>query len=188
MCETQTHTAVWPKQTHAHSESTIFCTNPISGTIHGGLRGVVQAACDVFACKQAKPYRAMNITCIWAYLNIRCPSGVHLLRPSLCVWAVCDEKNIGLTCKPSQVPRAAQAGLCCHLQLEAFPWNAAPEAKASSCRLPTKEQACDDEASCHWFCQRDKVNLVFVTPHYPPVFLCVCLVTHFCRQGKCEER
>ena len=118
VCE---HKHIWPKQTHAHSESTIFCTNPISGTIHGGLRGVVQAACDVCACKQAKPYRAMNITCTWAYLNIRCPSGVHLLRPSLCVGAVCDEKNISLTCKPGQVPRAAQAGLCCHLQLEAFP-------------------------------------------------------------------
>ena len=121
MCLCAKHKRICPTKTHAHSESTIFCTNPISGTIHGGLRGVVQAACDVFACKQAKPYRAMNITCIWAYLNIRCPSGVHLLRPSLCVWAVCDEKNIGLTCKPGQVPRAAQAGLCCHLQLEAFP-------------------------------------------------------------------
>ena len=143
------HKRMCPTKTHAHSESTIFCTNPISGTIHGGLRGVVQAACDVFACKQAKPYRAMNITCIWAYLNIRCPSGVHLLRPSLCVGAVCDEKNIGLTCKPGQVPRAAQAGLRCYLRGERYPFTAAPEAKASSCKLPTKEQACDDEASCH---------------------------------------
>ena len=127
----------------------MFCTNPISGTIHWGLRGVVQAACDVFACKQAKPYRAMNITCIWAYLNIRCPSGVHLLRSSWRLRLLAAKKKIGLTCKPGQGPRAAQAGLRCHLRLERCPFTAAPEAKASSCKLPTKEQACDDEASCH---------------------------------------
>ena len=45
----------------------------------------------------------------------------HVLRssPRLCLLAA--KKNISLTCKPSQVPRAAQAGMCCDLQLDAFP-------------------------------------------------------------------
>ena len=149
MCLCVKHKHKWPEQTHAHSESAIFCTNPISGAIHGALRGVVHAACNACACKQANRHHAMHISCTCTHPTSRCASAALVLRSSWRLRLLAAKKKIGLTCKPGQEPRAAQAGLRCHLRLERSPFTAAPEAKASSCKLPTKEQACDDEASCH---------------------------------------
>ena len=84
MCLCAKHKRICPTKTHAHSESTIFCTNPISlsGAIHGGLRGVVQAACDVFAVHWA--YHGLNMitTCICSHLMLRCAAAVCVLRSS----------------------------------------------------------------------------------------------------------
>ena len=82
MCLCVKHKHIWPKQTHAHSESTIFCTNPISGAIHGALRGVVHAACNACACKQANEHHAMHISCTCTHPTIRCASAVRVLRSS----------------------------------------------------------------------------------------------------------
>ena len=78
---------------------------------------------------------------------LRCAAVRVCLRSSLHLRLLAAKKKIGLTCKPGQEPRAAQAGLRWYLRLELSPFTAAPESTASSCRLPTKEQACDDEAS-----------------------------------------
>ena len=108
----------------------MFCTNPISGTIHGGLRGVVQAACDVFAVYWA--YNGLNMvtTCICAHLMLRCAAVVCVLRSSWRLRLLAAKKKIGLTCKPGQEPRAAQVGLRCHLRGERSPFTATPEVTA----------------------------------------------------------
>ena len=79
--------------------------------MHGGLRGVVQAACDVFAVYWA--YNGLNMvtTCICAHLMLRCAAVVCVLRSSWRLRLLAAKKKIGLTCKPGQEARAAQAGL-----------------------------------------------------------------------------
>ena len=121
---------LWPKQTHAHSEGTIFCTNPISGAIHGALRGVVHAACNACACTQANEHHAMHISCTCTHPTIRCASAVRVLRSAPSLRLLAAKKKIGLTCKPGQEPRAAQAGLRCHLRGERSPFTATPEVTA----------------------------------------------------------
>ena len=80
---------------------------------------------------------------------LRCAAVVCVLRSSWRLRLLAAKKKIGLTCKPGQGPRAAQAGLRYYLRSERSPFTETPEATASSCKLPTKGQACDGEASCH---------------------------------------
>ena len=55
---------------------------------------------------------------------------VRVLRSSWRLRLLAAKKKTGLTCKPGQEPRAAQAGLRCHLRGERSPFTATPEVTA----------------------------------------------------------
>ena len=93
----------------------------------------------------------MHMSCTCTHPSIRCASAVRVLRSSWRLRLLAAKKKIGLTCKPGQEPRAAQAGLRCHLRGEQPPPSTAtPEAKASLCKLPAEGQECGDGASLPW--------------------------------------
>ena len=81
-------------------------------------------------------HKQMNIMpCIYHAHALTLPSAALLLsafcdRRSLRLRLLAAKKKIGLTCKPGQEPRAAQAGLRCHLRGERSPFTATPEVTA----------------------------------------------------------
>ena len=88
------------------------------------------AACNACACKQANEHHAMHISCTCTHPTIRCASAVRVLRSSWRLRLLAAKKKIGLAWKPGQGPRAAQAGLRCHLRGERSPFTATPEVTA----------------------------------------------------------
>ena len=146
MCLCVKHKHIWPKQTHAHSEGTIFCPYPISDTI-GGLRGVVHAACNACACKQANKHHAMHISCTCTHPTIRCASAARNAAFCVCsrrkkrsAWPASQVRSHGqrrqgcvVTCEESglrspqllrwQLDRAGCQPVCRHATIKAVTMN-----------------------------------------------------------------